>query len=379
VPRPAVVLEDALDATVLHLPNAICDGAPETTGFGGDETPTVVATAAGVGIREGSYFVGKNTALMQMVDGTAVIIPVKKGRNADGVFAKHARIIRKLIPIRDAVREILKCQETDQPWKQAQVRLRIAWSSFVRDFGPINTTVVSSLEDEESGEVRETHRRPNLAPFADDPDCWLVASIEDYDLETNTARPGPIFTERVIAPPPAPVIASAADALAVVLNERGTVDPDHIAELLHRGVDDVIGELGDAIFRDPATGAWHTAEARYSGSRCGARSGLCSQCRSPQARPAGRPSSIRHHGAAWRPVDSRRRHRRLREGDDGCRHHHPPHARTRLLDRECAATRMERRRHHRLGHPSSPRRAPAVGRAQLVDPADLRHGQGRRQ
>ncbi len=133
------------------------------------------------------------------------------------------------------MREILKCQETDQPWKQAQVRLRIAWSSFVRDFGPINTTVVSSMEDEETGEVRETHRRPNLAPFADDPDCWLVASIEDYDLETDTAKPGPIFTERVIAPPPAPVITSAVDALAVVLNERGAVDPDHIAELLHRG------------------------------------------------------------------------------------------------------------------------------------------------
>lgn len=198
-------------------------GDPEKTGFDGDETPTVVATAVGFGIREGSYFVANNTALMQMVDGTAVIIPVKKGRNADGVFAKHARIIRKLIPIHDTVREILKCQETDQPWKQAQVRLRIAWSSFVRDFGPINTTVVSSMEDEESGEVRETHRRPNLAPFADDPDCWLVASIEEYDRETNTARPGPIFAERVIAPPPAPVIASAADALAVVLTERESV------------------------------------------------------------------------------------------------------------------------------------------------------------
>src|SRR5206468_10596297 len=143
-----------------------------------------------------------------------------------------AQIIRKLIPIRDAVREILKCQETDQPWKQAQVRLRIAWSSFVRDFGPINTTVVSSLEDEETGEVRETHRRPNLAPFADDPDCWLVASIEDYDLESGLARMGPIFRERVIAPPAAPLIATAADALAVTLNETGRVDVDHLAELL---------------------------------------------------------------------------------------------------------------------------------------------------
>jgi N12 class adenine-specific DNA methylase len=68
--------------------------------------------------------------------------------------------------------------------------LRIAWSSFVRDFGPINTTVVSSQEDEESGEVRETHRRPNLAPFADDPDCWLVASIEDMTSRRTRRDPG---------------------------------------------------------------------------------------------------------------------------------------------------------------------------------------------
>ena len=213
-----------------RLPDAVYDGEPETIGSDADETPTVVATAAGVSIREGSYFVGSEQGLDADGRRHGRHHSVKKGRNADGIFDKHARIIRKLIPIRDAVREILKCQETDQPWKQAQVRLRIAWSIFVRDFGPINTTVVSSIEDEETGEVRETHRRPNLAPFADDPDCWLVASIEDYDLESNTARPGPIFTERVIAPPPAPAITSAVDALAVVLNERGAVDPD-----AHRG------------------------------------------------------------------------------------------------------------------------------------------------
>ncbi|TIV91473.1 MAG: lactate dehydrogenase, partial [Mesorhizobium sp.] len=153
-------------------------------------------------------------------------------------------IIQKLVPIRDAVRAVLRCQELDRPFRQAQVALRVAWSSFVRDFGPINTTVVSTTEDEETGEVRETHRRPNLQPFVDDPDCWLVASIEDYDLESDTARPGPIFTERVIAPPSPPLISSAADALAVVLNERGGVDLDHIAELLHSDTDTVVAELG---------------------------------------------------------------------------------------------------------------------------------------
>jgi N12 class adenine-specific DNA methylase/predicted RNA methylase len=267
LPRVGTDLGEALAAAVLRIPECVYDGEPEAVGPGhahpavddrGDERR--------IWIREGSYSIGANGVLVQIVDGEAATIKIRKGRSTDGIFEKHARIVRKLIPIRDAVREILKCQETEQSWKQPQVRLRIAWSSFVRDFGPINTTVVSSVEDEETGEVRETHRRPNLVPFADDPDCWLVASIEDYDLESNTAKPGPIFTERVIAPPPAPAITSAVDALAVVLNERGAVDPAHVAELLHGDVDAVIAELGEAIFRDPENGSWQTADAYLSGA-----------------------------------------------------------------------------------------------------------------
>lgn len=261
-------LEPILNAAIEWLPADIYDGEPSTIDFALEDevTEAMAERPDDPKVREGSYFIGKATALMQVVDGVAVPVEVRKGRSTDGIFAKHALIIRKLIPIRDAVRLVLKLQERDQPWTQAQVVLRIAWSSFVREFGPINFTSVFTSEDPETGEVRETHRRPNLAPFLDDPDCWLVASIEDYDLETNTAKPGPVFTERVIAPPPAPVITSALDALAVVLNERGHVDPDHIAELLHRDVEDVVGELGEAIFRDPTDGSWQMADAYLSGA-----------------------------------------------------------------------------------------------------------------
>ncbi|NTC17463.1 helicase-related protein, partial [Agrobacterium tumefaciens] len=260
-------LETSLNAAISQLPADIYDGEACTIDFAiEDEVADAMAERPDdPKVREGSYFIGKATALMQVVDGLAVPVEVRKGRSTDGIFAKHALIIRKLIPIRDAVRLILKLQERDQPWQKAQVSLRIAWSSFVREFGPINFTSVSTSEDQETGEVREVHRRPNIAPFLDDPDCWLVASIEDYDLETNTAKPGPIFTERVIAPPPAPVITSASDALAVVLNERGHVDPDHIAELLHHDVEGVIEELGEAIFRDPSNGSWQMADAYLSG------------------------------------------------------------------------------------------------------------------
>ncbi|OYZ88509.1 MAG: lactate dehydrogenase, partial [Xanthobacter sp. 17-67-6] len=258
-PRDGEDLDAALATALTFLPEDIYDGDPDP--IDADlEAPSPTADLPGASrAREGSYFIDNRHGLMQLVDGAPVAIHVRKGRSGDGIPEKHARLIRKLIPIRDAVREVLKAQEFDQPWKPAQVKLRIAWSNFVRDFGPINTTVISTSADEETGEVRETHRRPNIQPFLDDPDCWLVASIEDYDLESNTAKPGPIFTERVIAPPRAPIITSPADALAVVLNERGHVDPDHIAELLHRDVDDVIAELGNAIFRDPADGSWQTA------------------------------------------------------------------------------------------------------------------------
>jgi N12 class adenine-specific DNA methylase len=260
-------LAPALADAITLLPVAIYDGEPEAIDPDGEDeaVPANSESSASLTAREGSYLLDNRHGLMQILDGDPVTIAVRKGRSADGIPEKHVRIIQKLIQIRDAVREVLKCQELDRPWKDAQVKLRIAWSNFVRSFGPINTTVVSTTEDEETGEVRETHRRPNLQPFLDDPDCWLVASIEDYDLESDTARPGAIFTERVIAPLAPPVITGAVDASAVVLNERGHVDPDHIVELLHRDADDVIAELGSAIFRDPADGSWQTADAYLSG------------------------------------------------------------------------------------------------------------------
>jgi N12 class adenine-specific DNA methylase/adenine-specific DNA methylase len=262
-------LEEPLAEAIAQLPQAVYDGEPEEVGDeDGDDSilsPAPLGRANDLRVREGSYIFDASHGLKQIVDGAPVAVKVRKGRAADGLSEKHIRIIQKLIPIRDAVREVLACQERDRPWKDAQVRLRIAWSSFVREFGAINHTTVSVVEDEATGEIRESHRRPNLQPFVDDPDCWLVASIENYDLDNDTARPGPIFTERVIAPPSPPVIACAADALVVVLNERGRVDLDQIAELVHLDPADVVAELGDVVFQDPADGAWKMADAYLSG------------------------------------------------------------------------------------------------------------------
>ena len=262
-------LEAQLDAALSRLPAGIFEASPgsEPETEVDDEPPVRPGTAAdGATIKEGSFLVGKAGVLMQVIEGQPTPVAIRDGKAGAGITPKAARIIRALLPIRDAVREVLRAQAADTPWREHQVRLRVAYSTFIRYFGPINHTVVTTTTDPETGEERETHRRPNLSPFGDDPDCWLVASIEDYDGDSGMARMGPVFRERVIAPPAAPVITSATDALAVTLSQVGRVDPDHLAELLERDPGEALAQLGTAVFRNPRTELWETADAYLSGA-----------------------------------------------------------------------------------------------------------------
>jgi N12 class adenine-specific DNA methylase len=52
-----------------------------------------------------------------------------------------------------------------------------------------------------------------------------------------------------------PVITGSADASAVILNERGRVDLDHIAELPHLHVSTIIVDLGGEVFHDSIEGS----------------------------------------------------------------------------------------------------------------------------
>ncbi|MBY6240483.1 DEAD/DEAH box helicase family protein [Methylosinus sp. Sm6] len=268
--KDRAALDDEIDAAVSRLPRGIHQPSERVAATAPSRPALRVGTAAeGATIKEGSFVI-VDDALMQIIDGAPCKIEVRGGKGGEGIPAKHARIIRTLIPIRDAIREVLRAQEANEPWGPAQTRLRIAYNSFLRNFGAINLTTISETTDPKTGEARETQRRPNLQPFLDDPDVWLVASIEDYDVETGVAKKGPIFSERVLHPPATPTIESAADALAVTLHELGHVDIDRIAELLGRSRDEALAELGDRVFLDPQTTiegfeSWQTADAYLSG------------------------------------------------------------------------------------------------------------------
>ncbi|AOW50909.1 DEAD/DEAH box helicase family protein [Acetobacter ascendens] len=234
------------------------------------EGVTIGTAASGADLKEGSYFVDRGV-LHQIIEGQAQIVPIRKAGQTEGIFAKHARIIRALVPIRDATRSVLRAQMQNLPYGPQQRTLKTAYQSFVREFGPINHTRTTLRENPETGKTRETQRRPNLQPFLDDPDVWLVASIEEYDERTDTGRMGPIFSERVIHAPTEPEIHGAHDALAVSLHETGRVDLPLIAELLGRSEADTLAELGESIYLDPERSAqgrdvWVTSDEMLSGA-----------------------------------------------------------------------------------------------------------------
>lgn len=132
-------LDATLAAAVNTLPASIHAPSPKSTPVRSrspDATRMQVGTAAeGATVKEGSYVLIDDT-LMQVIDGSPIPVAIKSGKASTGIFAKHARIIRMLVPVRDALRELLRAQVDNRPWGAAQVRLRVAYSAFIRAFGP---------------------------------------------------------------------------------------------------------------------------------------------------------------------------------------------------------------------------------------------------
>ena len=131
VPPLATLLTAVLDRlpSGIVTPSGACLADADSDNDSDDEAGTAVqaGTAAdGATIKEGSYFPGKAGRLMQIVGGTPEFVSIRDGKSGDGIFARNAKIIRALLPIRDAVRDVLRAQAADQPWAAAQVRLRIA-------------------------------------------------------------------------------------------------------------------------------------------------------------------------------------------------------------------------------------------------------------
>lgn len=144
--------------------------------------------------------------------------------------------IQSMIVLREELHHILDIQIqgcSDETLAIEQRKLNAQYDLFVKKYGNLNT-------------------QTNARLFKDDGDCALLLACENIDKGTKKASKSEIFYKRTIRPYVVPTSTDDPfEALQISKNERGRVDISYIEELTGKSYDDVLFELGDAIFRDP--------------------------------------------------------------------------------------------------------------------------------
>jgi N12 class adenine-specific DNA methylase len=158
--------------------------------------------------------------------------------------------IRGMLAVRDAVRVVFRTQLDDAPADQitqARRLLNEIYDSFTGRYGPLSS-------------------RENIKAFGGDPDQPLLLSLETYDPASKRARKTAIFERRTLERyRPVAHVETAAEALAVSLNETGGIDWPRIEQVTGRPVRALQRELGSLVYRNPEGGLWETADRYLSG------------------------------------------------------------------------------------------------------------------
>jgi len=221
-------------------------------------TDAPILRQAGVGMVDGTI-VDRNGGLTQVRQGVLEKLNVP---------ARYLDETCSLLRLRDATSELLTMESgkvTPEPRiDEARAKLLQSWQTHVNQFGPITRMIPKIIKLKDGTEEENAVAAPALRLVLSDPRGVLVTGLETWDEDGNVAPAG-ILQGRVIAPfVVIDRVDTALDGLAVVLDETGNVDLERIAELLggNTTVEQVIDQLGDSLYFDPAAGQW-TTSARY--------------------------------------------------------------------------------------------------------------------
>ena len=183
-------------------------------------------------------------------DGVIVVRSGNRFERADLPSSIGARV-RGMLAVRDTVRRVFQSQLDDAPEEsitEARKLLCSTYDSFVARYGPVSS-------------------RENVRAFAGDPDQPLLLSLENYDPETRTATKTPIFVRRTLERyRPVKHVETAAEALAVSLNEVGEIHWPRMEEVSARSARQLQHELGSLVYCNPEGGSWETADRYLSGN-----------------------------------------------------------------------------------------------------------------
>jgi len=214
--------------------------------------------------QEGSFVTGPAGRIARLDDGDIVAHTPRVGKD-------NTELVR-LIGLRDTARQVLAIQVDggdDADLAAAQHALGDRYSTYLRLYGPINrfSTARTGRYDPDTGTEVTRRIRPRMGGFREDPHWPLVAALEDFDDETQTARRVAIFTDRVISPTSQRLgVDTPAEAVAVCLDETGAVTLQRVAELLGTPTGETRSQLDGLVFNDPASGRLEPAERYLSGN-----------------------------------------------------------------------------------------------------------------
>jgi N12 class adenine-specific DNA methylase len=180
------------------------------------------------------------------------VIVIRNGTRfeATGISGTAAARVRGMMTVRDAVRLVFRTQLEDAPEErivEARKHLNNLYDFFVARYGPLSA-------------------RENRRTFANDPDQPLLLSLENYDPETRRAHKTAIFHRRTLERHKvAEHVETAAEALAISLNETGRIHWPLMEKLTGHSPKQLQRELDGMVYRNPEAD-WETADRYLSGN-----------------------------------------------------------------------------------------------------------------
>jgi len=155
----------------------------------------------------------------------------------EGVLVER---IKGMCKIRDALKNVFAVQlndGTDEDLEKAQYNLHYEYDKFYKKLGAINLSA-------------------NQRAFEDDPDYYLLSSIENKISKEDDEKPiyekGDVFYKRTIRKNKTDVKAnSAEEALSFSMSIKGCVDFGYMCSIYDKKEQEIIDELGNLIYQDP--------------------------------------------------------------------------------------------------------------------------------
>lgn len=245
-PFPDQDLPALLKVAVSSLPAGIYRNAEENLDY---EVPEQGILPADPVVKNNAFTIIEGSIYQRQ---NSIMVPYEK---QSGAVADR---IKGMCELKWAVRDVFSVQlqnQDDDHLHAAQRQLNQVYDQFVRRQGFINS-------------------KANLSAFEEDPDCYLLSSIEDEDKEIKSWVKGAVFSKRTIGRVfHITHVDTPSEALTVSLTEKGIVDLEYMSSLCDKTPEAIIAELEGIIFLDPqlvkgddSLSGWITASEYLSGN-----------------------------------------------------------------------------------------------------------------